>query len=325
MQNKPKYSPAGAIFVQRFQDFIQQENLLPRESKILIAVSGGGDSMALATVLVQLQKKYHWELRLAHVNYGLRGQDSLLDETLVRKFARQHTLPLSVLQSTARPKKNIEAQLRDIRYSYFEKLRRRYHLSIIVTAHTQNDLAETFLMNLLRGAGAHGLSLCMQNPLIVRPLVSFSKKSILDFLTETNTPFRHDTSNDDLTYTRNKIRHLLLPFLEREFNPNITPSLARTSQLLKQSSFQNPLLWKLRPQVWTFDRKIFLNLTPNQQRSFLSQVFRTILKNSLSNQFILEVQKALRSEKSKRQILTTRDLKIECFSVKVEITLRLKK
>lgn len=281
--------------------------------------------MALAALLVHLQKKYRWELRLAHVNYGLRGQDSLLDEALVRKFAREYTLPLSVLRSTTRPKKNIESQLRDIRYTFFEKLRHQYGVDIIVTAHTQNDFAETFLLHLLRGSGAHGLSSPMQHPHITRPLLSFSKQELLEFLTTTHTPFRHDSSNEDLTYTRNKVRHLLLPFLAQTFNPNIVATLARASQSLRQKSFNPPLVWQLNSRSWKFDRVAFRTLDSKQQRSYLTILFRTLLGNSPSYQFILGVQKALVSKKSKRQLLANRDLKIECFSVTVELTLRLKK
>ncbi|MFZ1685458.1 MAG: tRNA lysidine(34) synthetase TilS [Candidatus Zixiibacteriota bacterium] len=313
------------VFVRRFQNALAENNFLPHGSKILIAVSGGGDSIALLELLVLLQKKYRWELRIAHVNYGLRGEFSALDEALVRQRGKFHSIPVSVLQSKKRFKRNQEEELRDIRYAYFEKLRKQYRFNTIVTAHTQNDLAETLLLNLLRGTGIRGLAPLMSRPTIVRPLLSFSKKTLSDFLEATGTLFRSDTSNTNLAFTRNRIRHVLLPLLAKEFNPNIITSLARTAQTLKRTTREHPLIWKIRAQTWAFDRRMLLRLSVDQQKAFLSHFFRTFLGKSPSHQFVNETQKTLASQKSKRQRLSTRDLNIECFSDRVETTFRSKK
>lgn len=282
--------------------------------------------MALLMLLAKLQNKYAWELRIAHVNYGLRGKDSDRDETLVRSTARKLKLPLSVLHSKTRPNKNIEATLRDIRYRFFEKLRKKHHLDIIVTAHTEDDLAETFLLNLLRGTGKHGLSPLTRQPHTVRPCLSFSKASLVNFLAVTKTFFRLDKTNLDRSFTRNRIRHELLPLLARDYNPKIVAAIARTATLLQKNITPTHLtVWQTKPQVWVFQRSDFTKLSPIGQRAFLSDFFREILTLSPANSFLQEVQKMILSKKSKRQILTTRDLKIECFSATVETTFRSKK
>lgn len=223
---------AGLVFVRRFQNMLAKNALLPRGSKILVAVSGGPDSIALLVLLARLREKHGFTLRAAHVNYGLRGRDSDRDEVLVRELCGEWSVPVSVLHPKERPKNNVEEQLRITRYQFFEQLRKRHGFDLIATAHTMNDLAETLLLNLIRGAGGRGLS-PFQRPLpsIARPFIHFHKSDIERFLATEDIPFRVDRSNASKRYTRNRVRHELLPLLET-FNPSIIETLARTATVL---------------------------------------------------------------------------------------------
>lgn len=211
---------------------LAKTNHLPRGSKIIVAVSGGPDSVALLAMLVRLREKHRFTLRVAHVNYQLRGRDSARDEVLVRKLCKNWSVPLSLLHPKTSPKNNTEERLRIIRYHFFERLRKQFGFDLIATAHTMNDVAETLLLNLIRGSGSRGLS-PFQRPLpsIVRPFVHFQKSDLGRFLTDEKIPFRIDRSNQSKRFTRNRVRHELLPLLET-FNPRIIETLARTAAIL---------------------------------------------------------------------------------------------
>ncbi len=218
--------------MRRFQHALAKGRLLPRGSKIIIAVSGGPDSMALLALLQRLREKHDFMLHVAHVNYRLRGRDSDRDEGAVEKVCARYGLPLSVLYPETTPQSNIEATLRETRYVFFEKLRRELTFDCIVTAHTMNDLAETLLLNLIRGAGTDGLSpFQRRHSRLVRPLLSFTRSEVEAFIANEHIPFRTDRSNRSKRFTRNRVRHELLPILET-FNPRIVATLAKTAQLL---------------------------------------------------------------------------------------------
>lgn len=218
--------------VRQFQNALAQEKLIPRGSNIIVAVSGGPDSMTLLALLERLREKHDFTLYVAHVNYGLRGRDSDRDELLVQKFCEDNNIRLSVLHPKERPKKNIEEALRHIRYAWFEKLRKKLRFDVIVTAHTANDIAETLLLNLLRGSGLRGLSpFQRQHSHLVRPLIHFHREAIEQFLKAEHIPFRIDRSNASKRFMRNRIRHELLPLL-KTFNPSIIDTLTQTARHL---------------------------------------------------------------------------------------------
>ncbi|HCJ45472.1 MAG TPA: tRNA lysidine(34) synthetase TilS, partial [Candidatus Moranbacteria bacterium] len=205
-------------FLKRVQNTVAKYSLFKPEETLIVGVSGGPDSLCLLDVLVLLKEKYHFSLHVAHVNYHLRGEDSLLDEALVKETAKKYSLPFHILSYHRKETSPSEEKLRTVRYDFFEKLREKYMADAIVIAHNRDDEAETLLLRLIRGSGLSGLSAMRpRNKYIIRPLIETSREDIIEYLTNRSLIFRKDMSNDDAKYLRNKVRHILLPLLEKEF------------------------------------------------------------------------------------------------------------
>jgi tRNA(Ile)-lysidine synthase len=308
-----------SAFLKNIENFAHRFHLWKRGDKILVAVSGGPDSLCLLEALFCLSKKYDWTLHIAHVNYRLRGQDSDADETLVRERAGFYHIPLSIL----RPKKpketqNLESRLRTIRYEFFEKQRKKLGYTSIAAAHTRDDQAETLLLRLLRGAGLRGLgAMRPKEGMIIRPLLLTPKADILAYLKEKNLPFRTDESNTDPRFTRNRIRHDLLPLLET-FNPNIRETLAANALSLADDADALALFLKQaissitqEKTGYSLNAKTFNTLHPAIQRALL----RSIAEESgtypqpPSSSEIEEMRKLIGSAKNKVATKTFQGLK----------------
>lgn len=202
---------------------------------LVVAVSGGPDSVALAHALAAARGGATAPLVLAHFNHLLRGADSDADEAFVAELAA--SLPGAAFTSTrdevAARGGNVEAAARRARYRWLAEVARARGLRAVATGHTADDQAETVLHRLLRGAGVEGLrGIAARRELapgveVVRPLLGVTRAEVLAYLRQAGQPARHDSSNDDLRYTRNRIRHQLLPLLARDYNPRAAEALAR--------------------------------------------------------------------------------------------------
>jgi len=206
---------------------------------VLIAVSGGADSVALLHALILLAPRLSLRLGIAHLNHQLRGQDSDKDELFVSDLAESLNLPcylakkdVSAYQKTH--KLSLEEAGRRVRYAFFEKIRKEHGFDKIALGHHADDNAELILMNLLRGSGALGLSGIpwARNGNIVRPLINITRAEIMEFLARQNLNYVSDESNSDMKFLRNRIRHELIPIL-RDYNPGISDNLNRMSAILK--------------------------------------------------------------------------------------------
>lgn len=222
---------------------ICQYRMLDKSDKILMGVSGGPDSIAMARVLISLKqsKEKPKSLGIAHLNHNLRGEESARDEAFVKAFARDHKLPLFVesvhVGELARKNKlSMEEAGRNARYDFFSRIATANGYTKIATGHNWDDHTELVLMNLLRGAGPKGLSGIppVRENRFIRPLINISKFRILAFLRENNQLFVQDSSNLDPAFLRNRVRHSLIPFLEKEFNPDIRTGMDRLSKILGQ-------------------------------------------------------------------------------------------
>ncbi|MCL1464818.1 tRNA lysidine(34) synthetase TilS [Argonema galeatum] len=215
---------------------LRQRQLLPQKQRLLVAVSGGQDSLCLAKLLLDLQPKWGWHLAIAHCDHRWR-QDSEANANHVEKLAK--TWQLAFWCQTADQVLKSEAAAREWRYQALSALAQQHDYPYILTGHTGSDRAETLLYNLIRGSGADGLqSLTWQRPLadrvkLVRPLLEVTRTQTGKFCEEMQLPVWEDSTNQDLKYARNRIRHNIIPYLQQHFNPQVEQALAQTAELLQ--------------------------------------------------------------------------------------------
>jgi tRNA(Ile)-lysidine synthase len=198
---------------------------------VLIGVSGGADSMVLLELLARAREQLDISVQALHVNYGLRGRASLLDERLVQRRCRELNVFLTIERSRdlTLGDGNLEERAREIRQAAFKETAREIGASSIALGHTRDDQAETILMHLLRGSGLAGLrAMSARDGAIVRPLLKVRRAEVRDYAHERGIAYRDDATNNDLHFTRNRIRHLLVPMLTEEFNPNLVNTLTES-------------------------------------------------------------------------------------------------
>jgi len=234
----PKIRPARSA-LSTVRAAILREGLIPPGARVLVACSGGPDSVALLHVLAELGSEMGFEVAVAHFNHRLRAAADA-DERFVRRAARALGLPVVVgrrdVRAYARRRRlNIEEAARELRYAFFERSARRLKADVITTGHTLNDQAETLLMRLLRGSGPRGLSGIFPSldGRIVRPLLGVSRAEIRAYCRARGLSFREDESNRDRRFLRNRIRMDLIPYLERGFEPRALRALGRTARILQ--------------------------------------------------------------------------------------------
>ncbi|MFW9259685.1 tRNA lysidine(34) synthetase TilS [Nostoc sp. CALU 546] len=215
---------------------IRSRHLFERNQRLLIAVSGGQDSLCLIKLLLDLQSKWGWDLGIAHCDHRWRS-DSQANAHHVENLAK--TWGISFYLETANKPINSEAAARDWRYQALSAIAQANNYQYIVTGHTASDRAETLLYNLIRGTGADGLqALTWQRPLttgimLVRPLLEITRSQTEQFCHEFKLPIWEDSTNQDLQYARNRIRQELIPYLRDNFNPQVESALAQTAELLQ--------------------------------------------------------------------------------------------
>lgn len=214
---------------------IRQRDLLQKHQSVLVAVSGGQDSLCLIKLLFDLQPKWHWRLAIAHCDHRWRS-DSEANAAYVADLAKTWNLPFYLRIATVIPAS--EAEARNWRYSCFQDIAEQENFSAIATGHTKSDRAETLLFNLMRGSGADGLrSLCWIRSLtptlkLIRPILELTRLETAEFCQANHLKIWEDSTNQDLNYSRNRIRHELLPYLKSHFNPQVETHLAQTMELL---------------------------------------------------------------------------------------------
>jgi tRNA(Ile)-lysidine synthase len=245
--------------------YTRKHALLKAGDRVAAAVSGGADSVALLRLLLELRSEIGIVLSVVHFNHQLRGAESDADAEFVAELARLHKLDLlcdrgDTAAYAAQKHLSIETAARELRYEYFRRLLREAGLNRVATAHTLDDQAETVLLKIVRGAGSRGLAgIYPQLPLtgpqstatIIRPLLATSRKDLEVCLRTLGQPWREDASNRDLRHARNRVRHGILPRLERYLNPSVREALAETAEIARaeEDYWQGELL-HLLPQVW---------------------------------------------------------------------------
>jgi tRNA(Ile)-lysidine synthase len=208
--------------------------LLDSGDTVLVALSGGADSVALLAALRELRDVLGVALVAAHLDHGLRGAESAADRVFVERLASELAVPLHV-ETAEIPSGNLEAQARRVRYAFLERAAKAFGATKIATAHTLDDQAETVLLHLLRGAGRRGLGgIRPRRGRIIRPLIRCDRIQVRWFLVERGLQWCRDRSNFDFTYARSRIRAGYLPALAREFNPRLARALARLADVQRE-------------------------------------------------------------------------------------------
>jgi tRNA(Ile)-lysidine synthase len=226
------------VLLRRVRATLEKYGMIRNGDRVVVAVSGGADSVALLHVLNSLKGVYGLTLHVGHLEHGMRGQESLADMQFVEELCRKISIPFSTrsedVPGLARAQGlSLEAAARKVRYEFLEGLANDLKATKIATGHNANDQAETLLINLLRGtgmAGLGGIRPAMKDK-IIRPLIEAPRGEIEAYIADKGLEFRFDSSNLDERIERNKVRKTLIPLIEKEFNPGIVVSLARSASV----------------------------------------------------------------------------------------------
>jgi tRNA(Ile)-lysidine synthase len=241
MMNSASWTPLHA----QLHRILKVRQLLPLQQRLLVAVSGGQDSLCLIKLLLDLQPKWGWDLAIAHCDHRWRS-DSTANADYIEQLA--HSWQLSFYRQTASYIPKSEADARQWRYQVFAQIALTHNYDYVVTGHTKSDRAETLLYNLIRGSGSDGLqALTWKRPLdiaanvnntnhnigLVRPMLEILRSQTGQFCQDQQLKIWEDSTNADLSYARNRIRTELIPYLQTHFNPQTEQALAQTAELLQ--------------------------------------------------------------------------------------------
>ncbi len=281
------WTPFHANLYQTLRD----RKLLEPGQKILIAVSGGQDSLCLARLLLDLQPKWNWELAIAHCNHRWRS-DADANAAFVQSLAQSWQLPY--YQAVAEKAPMGEAAARDWRYQCLGEIAQQHHYDQVALGHTASDRAETLLHNLVRGSGADGLqALAWQRPLkngifLVRPLLTVTRGQTGQFCQEAGLTIWQDSTNQDLKYARNRIRLELIPYLQAQLNSQAELHLVQTAELLQadveylqtEASKIQQQVTQIQGSTLSVNRRLLQEFPLAMQRRVLRQILQTILPSA---------------------------------------------
>ena len=217
---------------------IKDYKLIEDGDKIVLGVSGGPDSISMLNILNDIRNEnlIKFDMVVAHIHHGLR-ENAYLDEKYVENFCGKLNIPFYVLHANVREqaqkeKKGLEETGREVRYQFFNQVLEKEKANKIAIAHNNNDSVETVLMNLIRGSGISGLKgIEPKIGIYIRPLIQIERADIELYCKEKRLNPRHDESNDENIYTRNKMRNIVIPYIQKELNPNILKTITRLSEI----------------------------------------------------------------------------------------------
>ncbi len=252
----------------QLQAFIREYQMVQPGDRVICAVSGGADSMALLWALYLLKDKLGIHLEAAHFNHQLRGAESDADEAFVADFCRGYGIPLHLgTAPVRRGKKGLEAAAREARYGFLRSLNGK-----IATAHTANDNAETLLLNLVRGSGLRGLGgIAPVGENLIRPMLNTTRVEVEAFLAEYSIPHVEDRSNGEDAFLRNRIRHHVLPLLQAE-NPSLPENMSAMALQLRQDE---ACLDALKQAQYTTDVRALREMAPAIRSRVLEEILRS--------------------------------------------------
>lgn len=288
-------------FIDKVYAFTEKKCPLWPSKHVVVALSGGADSMALLNVLLHWPKEC-LKISAVHVHHGLRGEFADRDEKFVRDYCASHNVELLVFHEdvAAFAQENglsLEEAGRRVRYLRFEEARERLGAHEIVTAHTASDRAETVLMRIIRGTGVDGLNgIAEQREYAVRPLLSCTRGEVEAFCAECGIPFVTDETNEDVAFTRNRIRHQVMPLL-RELNPAVDEALLRLANHAGEDT--SVLFLMARRQLeqgmvpYGYAVSAFLDVLPSIRHRMILHLLRAVNVPSFEETHVLAAEKAL--------------------------------
>jgi len=230
------------MLLHRVRQFVRQHGLFRADTRVVVALSGGSDSVALALILRELDASGEVKLAAAaHLNHQLRDDEAQRDEDFSASVARSLGVPFAAGREDVRARARIERRsledaAREARYEFFEHARQQFDADLVALGHTRDDQAETFLLRLLRGAGPRGLAaMHPRHGTIVRPVLDCRREELRTYLDERHMTYVEDKTNADVSIPRNRVRAELLPLLADRFNPAIVDVLAHEAELARET------------------------------------------------------------------------------------------
>jgi tRNA(Ile)-lysidine synthase len=292
-----------------FLKYINENGLVSKDDRILLAVSGGIDSMVMADLFV----KAGIDTGIAHCNFTLRGQESDEDEEMVRKYSINHKIPFYTIRFNTEEyaeRKGISIQMaaRELRYEWFERIRKNNGFDCIAIAHNLNDSIETLLINLTRGTGVAGLSgMKRTGNRIIRPLLFSTRASIEEYQKKQNIQYREDSSNAETKYIRNKIRHHVIPLL-KDINPSVEFTLNDTAERMSSiNDIINSYIDDLRKKIFR-DINGNLRTEAKQLTQFLGNktiIYELFRPYGITNNNLNDLYKIFRGRTGKQLFTST--------------------
>ena len=298
---------------------IETYNLIEKNDKIVIGVSGGPDSICLLHVLYGLKEKLGIEIVVAHVNHMLRDVADLETE-YVQNFCKKlgiecYVKKADILEISKTQKKGTEEVGRQIRYDFFDEVAKKTNSNKIATAHNSNDRAETVILNILRGSGLSGLKGIepIRDNKYIRPLINTDRQDIENYCNDNKLEPKYDKTNNENIYTRNKVRNTVIPYIKKEFNPNIIKTINRLSreeneylQAITKQEFENLLIEKTENIILDLHKFNSLNLVIKRRLILytINEVLHTtngiekvniddiikLCKNNIGNKYLLPIK-----------------------------------
>lgn len=255
---------------QKVKVTIQKNKLIQPNDKLVLAVSGGPDSLAMLDILNDLKTEMKIDFVVAHVNHMIR-EEAEADEKFVEQFCKKINVPffakrIDITKIANTKKIGLEEAGREERYKFFDQVMEQTNANKVAIAHNKNDKIETIIMNVLRGSGISGLKGIepIKKQKYIRPLIECERKEIEEYCQQKNLMPRIDKTNFDNHYTRNKIRNVVIPYIKSEFNPNIISTIDRLSDLVKEEdeyiehqveNIYNEILIKEKNQISEQEKK----------------------------------------------------------------------
>jgi tRNA(Ile)-lysidine synthase len=291
----------------KLKEFIERHRLVCPGQSVLLAVSGGIDSMTMLHLFLRIRKQLDLHLSIIHINHQLRGEESMEDERFVQEISTVYSIPyycerVNVLSFARENGLSKQVAARQLRYECFERIRQRIQADVVATAHQADDNAETVLFNILRGTGLHGLTgipLKREMGNIIRPLLFAKRIEINDYATEFDVKYRNDSSNASLVYYRNYLRSKIIPSLQKKY-PNIVETLNTIADIMRDVNQKLQTIVNEEVQTLVYQ---------SPQGSMVLDVKRFVAEpDFLQDEIFLELLNRMQIEPTAKKINTLRRL-----------------